>query len=385
MKYWPLIWSTLRHKKLRTIFTLLSIVVAFLLFGMLAAINQGFNAGIDIAGKDRLVVIHRVSIIQPLPEAYSDRIAAVPHVTEVTHANWFGGIYQEARNFFPQMGVEPEKYLHIYPEFQLPEDQKKAWFEDRAGAIVGSITAKRYGFKVGDKVPIQGTIYRKKDGSSLWEFNIDGIYESSKQAKADTTQFLFNYKRLEEAVIRHRGMVGWYIIRVDAPDQAAQIAGAIDKVFENSEYETKTTTEKAFQADFAKQAGNIGAIIQAVVTAVFFTILLVVGNTMMQSVRERTTELAVLKTVGFTGGRVLALVLAQSFLIAAVGGGTGLVIAWFVIQRGDPTGGFLPIFYFPTADLLAGIGFVVALGFVTGIIPAMQAMRLQVVDALRRT
>ena len=385
MKYWPLVWSTLRRKKLRTIFTLLSIVVAFLLFGLLAAVKQAFNAGIEIAGKDRLVVIHKVNIIQPLPEAYGDRIAAVPHVTEATHANWFGGIYQKPANFFPQMAVEPEKYLHIYPEFQLPEDQKKAWFEDRAGAIVGSITAKRYGFKVGDKVPIQGTIYRKKDGTSLWEFNIDGIYESAKNATADTTQFLFNYKRLEEAVVRNRGMVGWYIIRVDAPDQAAQIAKAIDNVFENSEYETKTTTEKAFQADFAKQMGNIGAIIQGVVTVVFFTLLLVVGNTMMQTVRERTTELAVLKTVGFTGGRLLALVLVQSFLVAALGGGAGLTIAWLVVKRGDPTGGFLPIFYFPTSDLIAGIGFVVALGLVTGIVPAMQAMNLRVVDALRRT
>lgn len=385
MKYWPLVWSTLRRKKLRTIFTLLSIVVAFLLFGMLAAVRHAFNAGIDIAGKDRLVVIHKVSIIQPLPEAYGDRIAAIPHVTAVTHANWFGGIYQEPKNFFPQMGVEPEKYLQMYPEFELPEAQKQTWFGDRAGAIVGSITAKRYGFKVGDKVPIQGTIYRKKDGTSLWDFNIDGIYDSAKTAKADTTQFLFNYKRLDEAVIRNRGMVGWYIIRVDTPDQAAQIAGAIDKLFENSEYETKTTTEKAFQADFAKQVGNVGAIIQAVVTAVFFTILLVVGNTMMQSVRERTTELAVLKTLGFTDLRVLALVLVQSFLIAVLGGGTGLAIAWFVIKRGDPTGGFLPIFYFPTADLMIGIAFVAALGLVTGIIPAVQAMNLRVVDALRRT
>ncbi len=197
MKYWPLVWSSLRRKRLRTLFTLLSIVVAFLLYGMLAAVNQAFRAGIDIAGKDRLVVIHKVSIIQPLPESYGDRIAAVPHVTEVTHANWFGGIYQEPKNFIPQFAVEPEKYLEMYPEFQLPEDQKKAWFEDRAGAIVGSITAKRFGFKVGDKVPIQGTIYRKKDGSSLWEFNIDGVYDSSKLAKADTTQFLFNYKRLD--------------------------------------------------------------------------------------------------------------------------------------------------------------------------------------------
>src|ERR1700693_764058 len=251
MKYWPLVWSSLRRKRLRTIFTLLSIVVAFLLFGMLAAVNQAFHAGIDIAGKDRLVVIHKVSIIQPLPEAYADRIAAVPSVVAVTSSNWFGGIYQDPKNFFPQMAVEPEKYLQMYPEFQLPEEQKKSWFEDRAGAIVGSITAKRYGFKVGDKVPIQGTIYRKKDGTSLWEFNIDGVYESSKQANADTTQFVFNYKRLDEAVIRNRGMVGWYIIRIDVPDQAAQVASSIDKIFENSEYETKTTTEKAFQAEFA--------------------------------------------------------------------------------------------------------------------------------------
>lgn len=384
MKYWHLVWSAMRRKRLRTIFTLLSIVVAFVLFGYLAAISQAFSMGVELAGADRLVLMHKISLIQPLPESYQDRIAAMPHVVEVTHASWFGGIYQDPKNFFGQFAVEPESYLKLYPEFIVPEAQKKAWFEDRTGALVGRSIATKFGWKVGDRVPIQATIWRKKDNSITWEFTVDGIYDGNKQG-VDTTQFLFHYKYFDEGRWRGQGLVGWYIIRIDAPDQAPKIAKSIDALFENSMYETKTSTEKAFMQGFAKQVGNIGAIIEAVLTAVFFTILLVVGNTMMQSVRERTTELAVLKTIGFTDARVLALVLAQSFLVAVVGGALGLAIAWLMIKRGDPTGGALPIFFLPPRDLVTGAVFVFALGLATGMIPAMQAMRLRVVDALRRT
>jgi putative ABC transport system permease protein len=384
MKYWNLVWSAMRRKRLRTIFTLLSIVVAFVLYGYLAAIDQAFSMGVDVAGADRLVLMHKVSLIQPLPESYQDRIAAVPHVVEVTHASWFGGIYQDPKNFFGQFAVEPEAYLKLYPEFIVPEAQKKAWFEDRTGALVGRTIATKFGWKVGDRVPIQATIWRKKDNSSTWEFTVDGIYDGNKEG-VDTTQFLFHYKFFDEARWRGQGLVGWYIIRIDAPNDAPKIARSIDNLFENSQYETKTSTEKAFMQGFAKQVGNIGAIIEAVLTAVFFTILLVVGNTMMQSVRERTTELAVLKTIGFTDARVLGLVLAQSFLVAVVGGGIGLALAWLLIKRGDPTGGALPIFFLPPRDFATGAAFVLALGLVTGIVPAMQAMRLRVVDALRRT
>lgn len=383
MKYWPLVWSNLRRKKFRTVFTLLSILIAFLLFGYLAAINMAFRMGVDVAGADRLVLRHKVSFSFLLPESYQARLEAVPGIVDVTHASWFGGIYQDPKNFFPQMPVDPEGYLRLYPEFLLPEAQKKAWLANRTGAIAGRTTAERFGWKVGDRIPIQATVWRMEDGSSAWEFTLEGIYDGADPA-TDTTQLLFHYEYFNEARAFGKDLVGWYIIRVDDPARAAELANRIDAGFANSFYETKTSTEKAFLQSFAQQVGNIGVIIGAILTAVFFTILLVAGNTMAQSVRERTNELAVLKTLGYSNGLVLVLVLAESLTLAAVGGALGLGAAWWLIRQGDPTGGALPIFFFPTEDLLTGVGFVAALGLAAGILPAVQAMRLRIVDAMRR-
>jgi putative ABC transport system permease protein len=284
MKYWYLIWGNLKRKKLRTLFTMLSILVAFVLFGVLGAINVAMNMGVELAGVDRLVLRHRVSLIRLLPVSYESRIESVEGVAAATHATWFGGIYQDPKNFFGQFPVDPEGYLEMYPEFLLPEDQKKAWLEDRTGAVVGRTTARRYGWKVGDRIPIQGTIWRKKDRSSTWEFTIRGIYDGAAQG-TDTTLFLFRYDYFDEARWAGEGLVGWYVIRVDDPAQAAEIAERIDAEFANSPNETRTSTERAFVQAFANQVGNIGAIVTAVLGAVFFTILLVAGNTMMQSVR----------------------------------------------------------------------------------------------------
>ena len=383
MKFWPLIWSALRRKRVRTFFTLLSILIAFLLYGYLAAVNMAFRLGVDVTGADRLVLRHKVSFSILLPESYLGRIEATPGVVEATHASWFGGIYQEPKNFFPQMAVEPEGYLALYPEFLLPEEQKQAWLADRTAAIVGRNTAERFGWKIGDRIPIQATVWRKADGSSAWEFNLVGIYDGAEDA-TDTTQFLFHYDYFDEARMFAKGQVGWYIVRINDPAHADDIAQRIDTQFANSFYETKTSTEKAFIQGFAKQIGNIGAIIGGILSAVFFTILLVTGNTMMQSVRERTSELAVLKTVGFSNRLVLLLVLVESLTLAAVGGVLGLTLAWWAIGRGDPTGGALPIFFLPPQDVLLGGGFIVALGLLTGLLPAVQAMRLRVVDAVRR-
>jgi putative ABC transport system permease protein len=382
MKFVPLIWSNLRRKRVRTFFTLLSILVAFLLFGYLIAVRNAFEIGVQIAGVDRLVLTHKVSIILPLPLSYLDRIAQVPGVTDVAHATWFGGIYQDPKNFFAQMAVDPERYLRLYPEFLLPEDQKKAWLADRTGAICGKYLADRYHWKIGDRIPLTAP-WQKKDGSNAWEFTIDGIY-SGATPTTDTTQFLFHYKYLDETRARRNGMVGWYIIRISPPDQAPQIVKRIDDLFANSDNETKTSTEKAFMQGFAKQVGNIGAIITAILSVVFFIILLVAGNTMMQSVRERITELAVLKTVGFSNGLILTLVLCESLALAALGGALGLGLAWLLISRGDPTGGALPIFVMPPGSTILGIVFIVLLGFATGALPAVQAMQLRVVQALRR-
>jgi putative ABC transport system permease protein len=383
MKFARLVWANLKRRKIRTLLTLASILVAFILFGYLAAIRQALTAGIDVAGADRLVVRHKVSIIQPLPGSYEADIEQIEGVEEATHASWFGGIYQEPRNFFPQMVVKPEEYLAMYPEFLLPEEQKEEWLRTRTGAVVGRSTADRFGWKVGDKIPLQATFWSHSGGNKIWEFDLVGIYDGAKKG-TDTTQFLFRYDYFDEARDNVRGWVGWYIVRVSDPDRAVAVAKAIDETFANSPAETKAETEGAFVRSFAEQIGNIGAIMQAILSAVFFTILLVAGNTMAQSVRERTGELAVLKAVGFTSGQVLGLVLAEAMTIAALGGFAGLAISWFLISLGDPTRGSFPVFFFPTKDVIVGALFVLGLGFATGILPALQAGRLQIAHALRR-
>ena len=385
MKFLPLVWRNLMRRKIRTFVTLLSILVAFVLFGALMAVRAAFSMGVDVAGADRLMMIHKVSIIQLLPGSYGERIRATEGVTEVSHANWFGAYYQEPTNFVQNMAVDPETWLRIYSEYELPEDQKKAWFEDRTGAIIGADLARRFGWKVGDRVPLISPIYRKPDGSP-WDFTIRGVYDASKPG-VDKSQFFFHYAYINETFrnTAFGNQVGWYVFKVADPATSDQLAQRIDAMFANSPAETKTATEKVFASDFAKQVGDIGAIMVAIAAIVMFFILFVAGNAMAQSIRERTNELGVLKTLGFGDGRILALVLLESCLVAVVGGGLGLAIAWIIIAQGDPTGGLLAIFHFPIRDLLIGVGLVILLGITTGLLPAFQASRLKIVDALRRT
>jgi putative ABC transport system permease protein len=373
------------RRKVRTIFTLLSIFVAFVLFGYLMAIRTAFGMGIDLAGADRLLVINKISLIMPLPGSYDDKIRAMEGVKDVTHANWFGAYFQETKNQFPNMAVEPESWLRMYPEFVVPEEQKKAWLADRQGALVGADLARRFGWKVGDRIPLQATIFARPDGSA-WEFNISGIYDSPIKG-TDKSQLFFHYAYLNEAV-RNTGLsdqIGWVVLRVHDPEQSPAIAKQVDAMFANSPTETKTDSEKAFLAGWAKQIGNISLITQLIATAAIFMILLVTANTMAQSIRERTSELAVLKTLGFGDRRVLGMVLIESCFLALIAGLSGLAVAWGLVYFfGDPTGAFLPAFYLPTGDLLVGILLVLALGFAAGAVPAWQAGRLRIVDALRR-
>jgi putative ABC transport system permease protein len=385
MKFLPLIWSNLKRKKLRLLLTLLSILVAFVLFGFLSAIKQALAGGISIEGASRLVVRHKVSLIQLLPVSYKERMERVAGVAAVTHQTWFGGIYQDPKNFFMQNPVVPEEFLAMFPEFVLPPEQKEAWLKTRTGAIVGRKTAERFHWKIGDRVPIRSTIWRKNDGNWTWEFDVAGIYDG-RNKNTDTTALFFRYDYFDEARrgSEAAGQVGWYSIRVKDPSQAAEIAKRVDAEFENSPAETKAEPEGAFVQGWVNQIGNVALITAAILSAVFFTILLVTGNTMAQAVRERTGELGVLKALGFSNAQVLTLVLAESCALSIVGGLLGLGLAWLVTAGGDPTGGMLPLFFLPPRDLLIGFGLCVALGLVTGIFPALTAMRLGVADALRR-
>jgi putative ABC transport system permease protein len=382
MKFLPLLWSSLWRKKVRTIFTLLSIFVAFLLFGLLMTIRTAFSFGVEIAGLDRLVLIHKVSLIMPLPVSYLERLRATEGVTLATHNSWFGGVYQDPSNFFAQISVEPEPFMKLYPEYKVPPEQMKAWLADRQGALVGVDLAKRFNWKIGDRVPIVGTIWQPKQGQ-VWEFNIAGMYDGD--PGVDKTQFFFRYDYLNENRRQGDGLVGWYIVKIADPSKAQQMGARFDQMFANSSAETKTTTEKGFVEGFAKQVGDIGAIMIAILVAVLFTMMLVAANTMAQSVRERTSEVGVLKTLGFSNASILMLVLSEAVLIAVIGGGLGLLAAWLFIQRGDPTGGMLPIFILPARDVATGAVLIVVLGLVSGVLPALNAMQLKITDALRRT
>jgi len=381
MKFLPLVWKNIWRRKFRTTFTLLSIFIAFLLFGILMTIRNSFALGVEIAGLDRLVLINKISLIMPLPFAYKARLEAVPGVNMVTHNTWFNGIYQDPANFFANIAVDPEPFLKIYPEYKLPPEEVKAWFDDRQGAIVGRDLAKRFGWKVGDRVPLQGTIFRPKSGD-IWTFNVSGIYDAADGI--DKTQFFFRYDYLEENRTILQGDVGWYIVKIDDGSKAVEMSRRFDEMFENSSAETKPTTEKGFVVSFAKQIGDIGAIMIAVSTVVLLMFGLVAASTMAQSVRERTSELAVLKTLGFTGPAILAIVLAESLFIAVLGGGLGLGLAWLIARQGDPTGGLLAVFVLPARDLWLGAALMLAMGLLAGVMPAVAAMRLKITDALRR-
>jgi putative ABC transport system permease protein len=372
-----------RRHKLRLVLTGLSILVAFILFSYLVAVKKAFEMGVDVAGRDRLIVRHKVSLIQMLPADYEADMERLPGVVDATPQSWFGGIYQDPRNFFGQFPVKPEEYLAMYSEFLLPAEQKAAWLRTRTGAVAGRATATKYGWKIGDRIPIQATVWRPDGGGNTWEFELVGIYDG-KEKETDTTQFLFRDDYFQENRLFGEGTIGWYILRVADPERAVAVSKAVDDTFVNSPAETKTETEGAFAQSFANQMGNIGAIVTAILSAVFFTILLVAGNTMAQAVRERTQELGVLKALGFSGGEVLAMVLGESVLLTVVFGGIGLGLGYLMVSQGDPTGGFLPIFFFPPEDLVLGAVLVLLLGVAAGALPAWSAMRLRTVEALRR-
>ena len=382
MKFGHLIFANLFRKKIRLLLTIGSFAVALFLFAFLAVVKDAFSRGADVAGADRLVIINRVSIIQPLPLSYRDKIMRIPGVKAMTHNNWFGGVYQDERNFFPQFAIDVENQRQVIPELLVPDDQWGNFVKDRQGAIAGASLAKRFGWKIGDRIPIKSSLF---GGPGIWDFNIDGIYHG-KRPQDDETQFWFQWDYFEERVPQSfKGNVGWYVLKLDDPDDAPRVAKAIDDMFANSPYETKTETESAFAAGWVKQFGNIEFLVLTIGAVVFFTLLLVTGNTMAISVRERTGELAVLKAIGFTDRSVLLLILAEALVIALVGGVIGLMFAIFAVPLiGTALNGLLPALLLSYSMLAVGLAFALAVGAASGVLPGIGAMRLRVVDALRR-
>ncbi len=382
MKYSSLLFANLFRKKVRLMLTIGSFAAALFLFTFLAVVKSAFSRGVEVAGADRLVVINRTSIIQPLPIADRDKILTIPGIKAITHNNWFGGVYQDEKNFFPQFAIDIENQRVVFPEMVVPDDQWKTFLNDRQGAIAGARTAKRFGWKVGDRIPIKTTLF---GGPSAWEFNLDGIYHNNRPG-GDESQFWLQYKYFDESMpADEKGLIGWYVIRLDNPEDAARVAGAVDAMFANSTYETKTETESAFAASWVKQFGNIEFLILTIGSVVFFTLLLVTGNTMAIAVRERTAELAVLKAVGFSDRAVLFMVLGESILIAAIGGCLGLLFAAAAVPvLANALNGLLPVLVVSPVTLLTGVAFALGVGALSGLIPAFGAMRLRVVDALRR-
>jgi putative ABC transport system permease protein len=384
MKYLPLIWASLWRKKLRTIFTLISIVIAFLLYGVLQTVDYAFeNPGTGVTGADKLITTNRFSLTLLLPFSFKQQIKSVPGVAEVTWITWIGAYYQESKNFVFALPIDTDTYFNLHKdEFIVGADQMTAFRNSRAGAIVNVALMKKFGWKIGDKLPLHSTIWTNKaDGSLNWTFDIVGTFDAKDptQATQQASTVLFHYELFDEGRSFGKGQVGWYEERIDDPAQSAAVSARIDALFANSPNETKTQPAKDFAIAFIKQLGDVGFVLRAILGAVFFTLLFLTGNTMMQSVRERIPELAVLKTLGFTDGKVLGLVIGESLLLCVLAAIAGLALSYAVmpivalgLQGVDLSHGAQPL----------GIGVAVLLALVVGLPPAVRAMRLNVVDAL---
>ena len=385
MNDFTLVRKNLFRRKLRAILMIVSILIAFLIFGVLAGVYASFTAGEDRAAADRLVVVNKVNFTQPLPIAYYNRVRSVAGIRQVTHANWFGGYYQDPKNFLVVMAVEPETYTDIFSrDFDFAPEARQAFIRIRTGAMVGEAMARTWGWKVGDRVPIASNIFSQRNGSHTWDLDIVGIF-TGKTPQNDTNLMFFQYNYFDETRSFGKDTIGWLVLQTANSADNDPIAKTIDAMFVNSTAETATDTEKAFNKAFAAQFGNIALIVILVVGAAFVTILMIVGNTMALTIRERTREIGVLKTLGFSGGRILGLVLGESVLLALLGGLPGLALAALVTVLLRPSvSNLLPGFALTGEIVAEAIGLMLALGLITGLIPGLNAMQLKIAIALGR-
>ena len=385
MKYWIIILAALNRKRWRTGLTISSLVIAFLLFGLLRSVAVVFTEDIELSGDDRLVVASKYSIIDSMPISYLQRIKSIENVDIVAHQDWFGGTYIDRANFFPKWPVPPKDFLDIYQEFNISSEQKEAFIATKTGMIAGKKLAERFNWKIGDRIPVIGDIYFMSNGSNLWEFDLVGIFTDIENP-GNEEQVFMNYQYFDEARESYtKGTVGNFIVKLDSKDEGARVAQEIDAMFANSMDETKTYTEKAYQQMFASQIGDIGLIMNSILAAVFFTILLVTGNTMSQSIRERTSELAVFKTIGFSDMTMLILVLIESMVLCLIGAILGLgITALLMPGLSELISVSLGEISLDSSVIISGIGIAIVTAFISGFPPALGAMRLKVVDALRK-
>lgn len=378
MRFLPLVLANLGRHKRRTVLTIASVALALFLFALLRSVGTTLDAGAEVSSASRMVVQNKTAIVFTLPMSYQARLLTVPHVQAVTWANWFGGRYGDGKRFFAQFAIDPESYLRMYPELAVAEDQKQAFLHERGAALVGEGLLRDFGWKVGQNVTIQGTIF-----PGDWTFTIRGVYHPTVKAYGDDA-FMFHYDYLYERV-PNQVSPGWYIMRIDDPARAADVARTIDTQFANSSAPTKTGTEKAFAAGWVTMWGNVKRLMGTIGMAVVFAILLVTANAMMMNQRERTSEVAVLKTVGFTDRRIFALVMIEAATIALLGAAIGLGLAVALpTLTGFGSGGFLPGFGVTPGTVLVGVGVALILTVASGAVPALGAARLPVVQALRR-
>lgn len=381
-----LIRKNLFRRKLRAILMIVSILIAFAIFAVLASFERAFNAGQDRATPDRLVVVNKISFTQPLPISYYNRIAAIDGVAQITHFSWFGGYYQEPRNFLVAFAVDPENWMKLRDsDFVFSPEARAAFIRERTGVLVGARMMEKWGWKIGDHIPISSNIWSQKNGSHAWDFTIVGSF-AARIPQADTNVMLMGYDYFNETRSFGKDLISWLSLRTTSVAANERVTNAIDGMFANSPYETTTDSEKAFNKAFAAQLGNIALIVELVVGAAFVTILMIVGNTMVMTVRERTREIGVLKTLGFSGGRILRMVLGESILLALLGGLPGLGVALLLITRvRDSLMSFVPTLSLYPDIAAAAVGLMVVFGIITGLVPALNAMRLNIVTALGRS
>jgi len=383
-RWLPLVWSNLTRRKLRFALTFISILLAFLMFGLLDALRTSLDGAVNLAGADRLLLQNKINLTVPNPLSYFEKVRATPGVRAATPMNWFGGMYRDGKQQIQVQAVYPEQFLEVYPDLVLTPAEKTAFKQDRRGIIVGKVLANSFGWKVGQTIPLRSAIWRKLDGTDTWQFTIVGIYDVKGSGMNKASAF-FNYDYFNESLQFGKDNAGMIAIRVTDPAQSDKIAARIDAQFANSMSETKTATERAFIKRFLDQMGNIGLILVSVTTAVFFTMLFVTANSVAESVRERTNEIGVLKTLGFGSNSILTLVLLESVSLTLAGGLVGLGIAW-LFSKGiaDLVKDYFPTFSLTAGTVTVGLGLMLAFGLVTGLWPALTAMRLKIVDALRR-